>query len=273
MNIDSILILRLLLYFIIYSFLGWVVESIFKSFLQREVVNSGFLHGPCCPIYGFGALIMHLFLSSFKSNIIILFFAGFFVLSIWEYIAGVILEKKFHTKYWDYSDNFMNIQGRVCLMNSFFWGFLGVIFTLFIHPFIESKVLLFSKEILIYLDVILSVLIIIDCIVTTIKVKSLNMQFEKVKEMSETIKEKLKELKNIGSDKIEVKKNMEKLIDELKQKQEFAKYKIYKQARRLKFAFPTMKSESITKILNQKIDFSKIKKSVKERVNKRNKEE
>ena len=65
MNIDSIQILRLLLYFIIYSFFGWVLESIFKSILQRKIVNSGFLYGPICPIYGFGAIIMLLFLNKF----------------------------------------------------------------------------------------------------------------------------------------------------------------------------------------------------------------
>ena len=76
MNIDSIQILRLLLYFIIYSFFGWVLESIFKSILQRKLVNSGFLYGPLCPIYGFGAIIMLLFLNTFKDNIILLFIAG-----------------------------------------------------------------------------------------------------------------------------------------------------------------------------------------------------
>lgn len=81
MNIDSIQILRLLLYFIIYSFFGWVLESIFKSILQRKFVNSGFLYGPLCPIYGFGAIIMLLFLSTFKDNILLLFITGFIVLS------------------------------------------------------------------------------------------------------------------------------------------------------------------------------------------------
>ena len=120
MEIDSNQILRLLLYFIIYSFFGWVLESIFKSIIQMKLVNSGFLHGPFCPIYGFGAIIMLLFLNSFKNNVFILFIAGFIVLSVWEYIVGVLLEKKFNTKYWDYSENFLNIQGRVFLMNSIF---------------------------------------------------------------------------------------------------------------------------------------------------------
>ena len=161
MNIDSIQILRLLLYFIIYSFFGWVLESIFKSILQRKIVNSGFLYGPICPIYGFGAIIMLLFLNKFKYNLVLLFLAGFIVLSVWEYIVGALLEKKFNTKYWDYSNNFLNIKGRVCLMNSIFWGILGVIFTLYIHPSVERCVLHISNKTLIYADIILVIIKII----------------------------------------------------------------------------------------------------------------
>lgn len=135
---DIIQILRMLLYFIIYSFFGWVIESIFKTILQKKFVNSGFLYGPFCPIYGFGAIIMLLFLEPFKSNIIILFFMAFIVMSIWEYIVGWYLEKKFNTKYWDYTGNFLNIKGRVCLINSIFWGVLGVIFMLWVHPIIRK---------------------------------------------------------------------------------------------------------------------------------------
>lgn len=272
MNIDSIQILRLLLYFIIYSFFGWVLESIFKSILQRKPINSGFLYGPFCPIYGFGAIILLLFLDIFKDNIILLFIAGFIVLSVWEYIVGVILEKKFNTKYWDYSENFLNIKGRVCLMNSFFWGVLGVLFTIYIHPFIEKYIVYLNKEGLIYINIVLLIAIIIDYIITTIKVKSLDITVEKIKDLGEIIKDKLKELKNTKEDAIEKIKDIENIIEELKLKQEVLKLKIYKRARRLKKAFPTMKSENITLVLNQKIDFKALKEKIKDKVNKRNKE-
>ena len=66
---DTNEILELLLYFIIYSFLGWVLESVCKTIWEKKFVNSGFLHGPFCPIYGAGAIIMIVFLSHFKDNI------------------------------------------------------------------------------------------------------------------------------------------------------------------------------------------------------------
>ena len=117
-------IFELLTYFIIYSFAGWVMESIFRSICEKKFINTGFLKGPFCPIYGIGAIIIYVFLSGFKDNIFLLFLMGFIVLSIWEYIVGVLLEKVFNTKYWDYSDHKFNFQGRVCLTNSIYWGFL-----------------------------------------------------------------------------------------------------------------------------------------------------
>ena len=94
---------ELITYFIIYSFLGWLIESVYKSIFEKKIINSGFLHGPFCPIYGMGAIIMYLILQDFKGNPLVIFILGFVVLSIWEYIVGVLLEKLFKTQYWDYS--------------------------------------------------------------------------------------------------------------------------------------------------------------------------
>ena len=178
-------ILKLLLYFIVYSFFGWIIESVFKSIIQRKFVNSGFLYGPFCPIYGFGAIIMLLFLEPFKQNIILLFCVAFFVLSIWEYIVGCFLEKKFNTKYWDYTDNFLNIKGRVCLQNSICWGILGVVFVIFIHPFTARYIEVLNDQAVIYLDIILSSVLLIDTSITIINMKSFDSTLEKIKELGE----------------------------------------------------------------------------------------
>ena len=135
---NDVYLIKLIAYFIIYSFFGWVMESVLKTYLQKKPVNSGFLYGPFCPIYGFGAIFMFLFLQGFKDSIILLFIIAFFSLSIWEYIVGWLLEKIFHTKYWDYSDHKINFQGRICLTNSIFWGLLGILFVKYLHPFIQK---------------------------------------------------------------------------------------------------------------------------------------
>ena len=272
MNIEFIQILKILLYFIIYSFFGWVVESTFKTILEKKWVNSGFLFGPFCPIYGFGAGIMLIFLKPFEKNIIILFFAAFFILSILEYIAGWLLEKKFNTKYWDYTDNFLNINGRVCLLNSIFWGILGVAFTKIIHPFTSIFIEGLNMQTILIADSILSIIMIIDAIITTINIKSFDSSIQSIKEIGETIKEKVNELKELrknsqvhSAEKI---KSYEKIIEELKKKQAVLKFKLYKQMTRLKLAFPKIKSENISNFLSQKIDFNELKEKIKNKINK-----
>ena len=253
----NISLVEIIAYFIIYSFFGWIMESVIKTVIQKKPVNSGFLYGPFCPIYGFGAIIMLLFLNRFKENIILLYIISFFVLSVWEYLVGWMLEKIFKTKYWDYSQNKLNIHGRVCLLNSLFWGFLGVVFVYYINPFIAGRVGLIQHELLIYIISILSISIIADLIISVVKLVRLEGKISKINELTEKIKEKVEELKQntqINSESIQ------KVIDELKYKQTKIKRKLLKQTIRLKRAFPTMKSEGIEKInefLNQKIEYLK----------------
>lgn len=84
-------IVVILNYFIIYSFLGWILESVYKSLYEKKMINSGFLAGPFCPIYGYGALIMYLFLDRFENSYLLLFIVAFIVLSVWEYIVRVVI--------------------------------------------------------------------------------------------------------------------------------------------------------------------------------------
>lgn len=237
-------IVKIIMYFIVYSFFGWIMESVLKTVVQKKPVNSGFLYGPFCPIYGFGAIIMFLFLESFKNNPILLFIIGFFVLSLWEYIVGWLLEKVFHTKYWDYSENKFNIKGRVCLLNSLFWGFLGVVFIRYIHPFIIEKVDIIKTNDLLFFTGVLSIIMIVDLITSIIKVKNINIKLEKLKEITNTIKEKIEELETKQINKEAV----QQVIEELKYNQTIIKRKLLRQTNRLKKAFPTMKSEAIEKI-------------------------
>ena len=246
----------ILIYFIIYSFLGWTLESIVRTICERKIINTGFLIGPFCPIYGFGAIIMILFLNRFENNIILLFFISFIVLSIWEYIVGVLLEKLFKTKYWDYSKNKFNYKGRVCLTNSLAWGILGVLFIKYIHPFIQN---LIGYVDYIYVAIIASVIaliLLIDAIISIVKVKNIQTTLQKIEEINEQIKEKLLELKekNVTND------NIQMLVDKLKTKRDKTLRNLYKRAYRLKKAFPAIDTKEFTEILNKKIELKKRKK-------------
>ena len=253
---------KFIFYFIIYSFLGWCLESVYKSILQKKIVNSGFLYGPFCPMYGIGAILM-LALGGISSNVVVIFIIGFLLFSIWEYIVAVILEKLFKTKYWDYSGLKFNIKGRVCLKNSIYWGILGVLLILVIHPLIERFTNLIPTDILIYINIILSIAIGTDVIITIFRIMVIDKKITEIFELGETIKEKLMELKNSEAIEKTYKENIQKLIDELKAKQTVLKFKIYKRIIRLKKSFPEMHSENIAKFMKQKISIEELKDKIK----------
>lgn len=248
------LFVKLLAYFIIYSFLGWCIESVFKSFCEKKFVNSGFLYGPFCPIYGYGAIIMYIFLDDVKSKPFITFCLGFVVLSIWEYAVGVFLEKVFHRKYWDYSKNKFNLQGRVCLLNSVFWGILGVLFIDVIHPFITGILSNISFNTILYFDIAMATIILIDTIISINSNYSIASKLKYVEELNANIKEKLDEIKQKGKN---VEQSLQDTLEELKQKRAKIIRKSYRQILRLKRAFPSLKSEEFTKFLNEKKEFFK----------------
>lgn len=253
-------IIYLSAFYFIYSFLGWVLESVAKTVTQKTFVNSGFLYGPFCPIYGIGSVIMILILNSYKGHYVTTFMISIIIFTIWEYFVGWLLEKMFNTKYWDYSQNRFHIKGRVCLINSLIWGVLGVLFTEAIHPAISSAIYKLPVIAINISTLILIIYMIIDFIITATKMKNINLRLARFSEISETIKEKLEELKTLtekASKKAKNKEMLQNLIEDLKRKQYELKEKLDKQTNRLKRAFPSMKSEKINEFLNKKIDLKK----------------
>ena len=262
------LLFKILTYFIIYSFLGWVLESVFRSIIEKKLINTGFLRGPFCPIYGFGAIIMLIFLERFQDKPILLFIIAITLLTAWEYIVGILLEKIFNTKYWDYSDHKINFQGRICLTNSICWGFLGVGFVRYIHPFVEGLVSKIDIQILYYSITIISLVMLVDLVTTVIKVKHIKMTLEKVDKLNKEIKEKLKEIKQINkeieTDKDDLKtkaiENIQSIIEKLNKQKNRTILKLYKNVYRLKKAFPAINTKEITEVLSKKNENRKKKK-------------
>lgn len=134
--------LQWMLIFYAYCFLGWCFESTVVSVQQRRFVNRGFLRGPMLPIYGFGAtILLHVSLPLYNKPIA-LFLASMLAATLFEYVVGVVMEKLFRVKYWDYSTHRFQFQGRICLQSSLCWGFLGLILARVIHPPIEKLAVL-----------------------------------------------------------------------------------------------------------------------------------
>lgn len=256
----SINLIEVTTYFIIYSFLGWVMESIVRSVCEKKLINTGFLRGPFCPIYGIGATIMFLFLEGFQDKPILLFSIAIVILTIWEYLVGVFLEKAFHTKYWDYSNHKFNFQGRICLTNSICWGILGVLFVKFIHPFVQEMIKQIDINLLNYMVVILFIVFLVDTVTSIIHVKNIKTTLQKVENLNKEIKEKLKEIKNLKKKKEEkatATENIQKMVENLKKKRNKIILRLYKNVHRLKKAFPAINTNEITEVLNQKIELRK----------------
>lgn len=132
---------RISAYYVIYSVLGCIVETIY-AFVLAGVIESrqSIMHGPFCAIYGLGAVVMIIGLRHFSKNNYTLFFAGYILGTIVEYIVSWVGELWLHTRWWDYSSKFLNINGRVCLTYSMFWGFLSIYLIRSINPKIDKLI-------------------------------------------------------------------------------------------------------------------------------------
>ena len=134
---------HLMNWLIIYSFFGWVWETCYVSVKSGKFVNRGFINGPLCTIYGFGAVSVYVILRPFSDNLLYLYLGGVVVATALEYATAVLMESIFHTSWWDYSDNKFNFQGRICLGASLGWGAFTVILFKVLHPLVESIVILY----------------------------------------------------------------------------------------------------------------------------------
>lgn len=123
--------------FITYSFIGWVIEVMNELIINKKIVNRGFLIGPYCPIYGWGSIFMILFIKN-TGDIIGTFLKIVFICAVLEYTTSYIMEKLFKTRWWDYSKNKYNINGRICLETMFLFGIGGCILLYLVNPFIIS---------------------------------------------------------------------------------------------------------------------------------------
>ena len=129
----------ILLYFLIYAFIGWLLETVYAIGTLGHFVKRGFLYGPLCPIYGWGAVILVCILQKYKSKPLKLFFYSAIVFSVFEYVAGFALDALFSDRWWDYTNDFMNLNGRI---------------SLFVHPFIEKIVKKVLKKIPAHIQII-----------------------------------------------------------------------------------------------------------------------
>lgn len=140
-TINGISIWRILAYFIIYSILGYIIETLY-GMITKGVWESrqSFLYGPFCGIYGLGAVVMIICLHKFPRKFNTLFIGGFIVGSIIEYVVSFVGEMLLGVKWWDYSNMPLNLNGRICVYFSVFWGFLGIYLIASLNPRVDKVI-------------------------------------------------------------------------------------------------------------------------------------
>lgn len=178
--------------FAIYSFIGWIWETIFVSVRKKKVINRGFLYGPWLPIYGLGALLILHVSSPWKDVPSIVFLSGMIGASILEYFTGVIMEYLFHVRYWDYSNQPFNLNGHICLHVSLAWGIASLLLIYLIHPVLITIFTLYPTPHTHFIILILSPLFALDVFFSTLHAVDMRQLLSKLQ-----IKNKLKiQIKN-----------------------------------------------------------------------------
>ena len=180
--------------FFLFSFLGWCSEVIFAAIRQKRFVNRGFLNGPLCPIYGLGVVLIDALLRPFGDSLAIQLVGSMLLGSALEYLAGFLLEKLFHQKWWDYSDRPHNLHGYICLKFSVVWALAGAMTARYIMP---GFVRLFShipRPLGWVLLAVLGGLLLADLLVTVVAIVGLNRKLRNL----EYVTSKLRQ----GSDKL-----------------------------------------------------------------------
>ena len=249
--------------FFLYAFLGWLLETTVAAVRKKHMVNRGFLNGPLCAIYGITAVFMTRYLYELQSSPVFLFLGCMIIATAAEWIAGHVLERIGHGKWWDYSKLPFNIGGYVCLLFSLIWGVACVFIVYFVHPLIHQVLSLIPHTAGIALIAILGIALLSDMIVTTSAIVKFNQYLELLKhitdelhaisnqigaelyqnvmhvlDMQESSRQKLDDVK------LEVSEEIRMQIVELKTRAQNLGEKVPKPARRLLKAFPKLESRN-----------------------------
>ena len=187
----------LFLLLILYSFLGWCGEMVYCSLAHwRLCEKRGFLNGPLCPIYGHGALLVLLILRGGCGSPVLTFLLGGLLTTALEYVTSWAMEKLFHMRWWDYSNRFCNLGGRVCLLNSTLFGLASVALCHWLSPIVNAWILgLFDLGVAVPLAAVLLVLYLADIVLSVRSAIQIGSRLAKLHAIQEEFSRKLEELR------------------------------------------------------------------------------
>lgn len=255
--ISGVSFFDILVYFILYSIVGYMLEVIYAALVLGKFVNRGFLNGPWCPIYGFGMVIVALTLKPVSSSLIALFIGSVLVTSIIEFVTGFVLEKVFKQKWWDYTDEPFNLGGYICLKFSLIWGIACVFVVKLVLPFTDLISSALHNTVGIIVMFALLLLMLADLAATVVTIAGIRKKLR----LMNSIAAKLKENSNsiggfLSEETLELKSKFDSLSEQITEKGG---------AKRMLNAFPTLKKNNTKKLselresINESIERSRAK--------------
>lgn len=273
-------ILDYIFYFFFYSFIGWFFESCYCSLRPKKWINRGFMRGPICPIYGTGALVMLITLVPLRSltdnlyvNEAVIFVAGMILCDAVEFMTSLIMEKLFNARWWDYSDKKFNIQGRICLTHTLYWGTCACLFVFVLHPIVDiyfvGQVSETSRNILTYIILTVFAFDLLDTVINALGIRKFSLKLKSITDELSMLSDLVSTALGFDSeadDNTTVKEELENKINELKEKYDFLVNDVSsgkaKTKKRLFNASPRMRET----ILNQTKGFEELLKDIKDKI-------
>jgi len=201
------LIINYVFMFFIFSAIGWAIECTYRSLGEKKIINSGFLYGPMCPIYGTGCLVFELILvplsQPIEKRVIPVLLLGMVLADIVEYATSYIMEKLFNARWWDYSNNFLNLHGRICFKHTCYWAIFAFVYVYLIAPVYQYVLSFIPQNVrTIAVFVILAVLA-VDLTLTVKAAADISKLMKKLKAFRATVSEKADLIKDTAENKYE----------------------------------------------------------------------
>lgn len=156
------LLYRILWIFFIYSFFGWILETIAAVAKKKKFVNRGVLNGPLCGVYGIAALVIMAGTEELRDSWFFLFLGSMILATVIEWFTGKFLEKIHHHRWWDYSERKWNLDGYICLQYSIIWGLLGAFCVKYANPMLFKLYRMIPFSVLKIVLVVLLALLVVD---------------------------------------------------------------------------------------------------------------
>ena len=186
--------------FFIFSAVGWAIECTYRSLGERKIINSGFLYGPMCPIYGTGCLVFDICLvpisAPVEKRLIIVLILGMILADTVEYATSYIMEKLFNARWWDYSGNFLNLHGRICFKHTCYWAIFAFVYVYIIAPMYRFALSFIPQSARTIAVLVILAIFTVDLIFTVKAAADINKLMKKLDSLKATVTEKAENIRN-----------------------------------------------------------------------------